>query len=123
MYQPNWHWVSGNSVQVHGFYATILHLMRLDPKQLAFRCGGRDYRLTDVHGRAAKPLQVCPNNLGGIRETNFSPAGHFTQVLVADNRYYHSELCCAGVFWRTGLSIWKRRLGRWIGNGLKCKRL
>lgn len=40
-----------NPVDVHDLHATILHLLGLDHKQLTFRHNGRDFRLTDVHGR------------------------------------------------------------------------
>jgi hypothetical protein len=45
-----------NVVTVHDLHATILHLMGLDHERLTFRHGGRDYRLTDVHGAVVKPL-------------------------------------------------------------------
>lgn len=35
----------------HDLYATVLHLMGIDHKQLTFRTSGIDRRLTDVHGR------------------------------------------------------------------------
>ena len=38
-------------VHVHDLHATILHLMGLDHEKLTYRYSGRDYRLTDVHGR------------------------------------------------------------------------
>ncbi|MEM7476746.1 MAG: DUF1501 domain-containing protein [Planctomycetota bacterium] len=38
-------------VHVHDLHATILHLMGLDHERLTFRYSGRDFRLTDVHGR------------------------------------------------------------------------
>lgn len=38
-------------VHVHDLHATILHLMGIDHTRLTFRYSGRDYRLTDVHGR------------------------------------------------------------------------
>ncbi len=38
-------------VHVHDLHATILHLMGLDHEQLTYRYSGRDFRLTDVHGR------------------------------------------------------------------------
>jgi len=41
-------------VHVHDFHATILHLMGLDHTKLTYRHGGRDYRLTDVHGEIVK---------------------------------------------------------------------
>jgi hypothetical protein len=36
--------------------ATILHLLGLDHERLTFRHGGRDYRLTDVHGKVVKGI-------------------------------------------------------------------
>jgi hypothetical protein len=38
-------------VHTHDLHATILHLMGLDHTQLTYRYAGRDFRLTDVHGR------------------------------------------------------------------------
>jgi hypothetical protein len=38
-------------VHVHDYHATILHLMGIDHEQLTYRYAGRDFRLTDVHGR------------------------------------------------------------------------
>ena len=35
---------------MHDLHATILHLMGLDHERLTYRYGGRDFRLTDVHG-------------------------------------------------------------------------
>jgi hypothetical protein len=46
-----WHAVE-NRVHVHDLHATILHLMASDHEKLTYRYGGRDYRLTDVHGKA-----------------------------------------------------------------------
>ncbi|MGB0740538.1 MAG: DUF1501 domain-containing protein, partial [Planctomycetaceae bacterium] len=40
-----------NRMHVHDLHATILHLMGIDHEQLTFRYSGRDFRLTDVHGR------------------------------------------------------------------------
>lgn len=48
--------VAENRVHVHDFHATILHLLGLDHTKLTYRHGGRDYRLTDVHGNVVKPL-------------------------------------------------------------------
>lgn len=36
---------------VHDYHATILHLMGIDHTKLTYRYGGRDFRLTDVHGK------------------------------------------------------------------------
>ena len=43
-------------VHVHDFHATILHLMGLDHERLTYRHTGRDYRLTDVHGRVVREV-------------------------------------------------------------------
>jgi uncharacterized protein (DUF1501 family) len=43
-------------VSVHDLHATILHLMGLDHERLTFRHSGRDFRLTDVHGRVLSDL-------------------------------------------------------------------
>ncbi len=40
-----------NRVHVHDLHATILRLMGYDHKRLTYRYAGRDFRLTDVHGR------------------------------------------------------------------------
>jgi hypothetical protein len=36
--------------EMHDLHATVLHLLGLDHKKSTFRFGGRDMRLTDVHG-------------------------------------------------------------------------
>ncbi len=43
-------------VHVHDLHATILHLMGFDHERLTFRHAGRDYRLTDVHGRVVREV-------------------------------------------------------------------
>jgi len=48
--------VAENKVHVHDFHATILHLLGMDHEKLTFRHGGRDYRLTDVHGRVTREI-------------------------------------------------------------------
>ncbi|MBI3875812.1 MAG: DUF1501 domain-containing protein [Verrucomicrobia bacterium] len=50
-----WH-ATENKVHVHDLHATILHLMGLDHERLTYRYSGRDYRLTDVHGRIVKDI-------------------------------------------------------------------
>jgi hypothetical protein len=39
-----------NKVEIHDLHATMLHLLGIDHKRLTYRFGGRDMRLTDVHG-------------------------------------------------------------------------
>ena len=38
-------------VEIHDLHATMLHLLGIDHERLTHRFGGRDMRLTDVHGR------------------------------------------------------------------------
>ena len=45
-----------DKVHVHDLHATILHLMGIDHTRLTYRYGGRDYRLTDVHGRVVEQI-------------------------------------------------------------------
>jgi hypothetical protein len=45
-----------NRVHVHDLHATAMHLMGIDHTRLTFRYSGRDYRLTDVHGRVVDGL-------------------------------------------------------------------
>ncbi len=45
-----------NKMHVHDLHATMLHLLGLDHKRLTYRYAGRDYRLTDVHGRVVKEI-------------------------------------------------------------------
>ncbi|QGJ70403.1 Membrane or secreted protein containing DUF1501 [Planctomycetales bacterium 10988] len=40
-----------NPVHLHDLHATMLHLLGLDHERLTYRYSGRDFRLTDVHGR------------------------------------------------------------------------
>lgn len=43
-------------VHVHDLHATILHLLGFDHTKLTYRFQGRDFRLTDVHGKVVDPL-------------------------------------------------------------------
>jgi len=45
-----------NPVHVHDLHATILHLMGFDHEKLTFRLAGRDFRLTDVHGKVVREV-------------------------------------------------------------------
>jgi hypothetical protein len=48
--------VVSQPLNIHDIHATILHQMGLDHTRLTFRHGGRDIRLTDVHGHVIKEL-------------------------------------------------------------------
>ena len=48
--------VADGMVQVHDLHATILHQMGFDHKRLTYRYSGRDFRLTDVHGRVVREI-------------------------------------------------------------------
>jgi hypothetical protein len=43
-------------VHVHDLHATILHLLGFDHEKLTYRYAGRDFRLTDVHGKVVKEI-------------------------------------------------------------------
>ncbi len=43
-------------VHLHDLHATILHLLGLDHERLTYRYGGRDFRLTDVHGNVVREI-------------------------------------------------------------------
>ena len=45
-----------NKVEIHDLHATMLHLLGVDHKRLTYRFGGRDMRLTDVHGEVITPI-------------------------------------------------------------------
>ena len=47
-----------NICNFHDLHATILHLLGLDHERLTFRFGGRDHRLTDVHGHVVREILV-----------------------------------------------------------------
>src|SRR5262249_19563799 len=45
-----------NKGHLHDLHATVLHLLGLDHQKLTYRYGGRDYSLTDIHGRVVKEI-------------------------------------------------------------------
>ncbi len=45
-----------NRVHVHDLHATLLQLMGFNHEQFTYRYAGRDFRLTDVHGRIIQDL-------------------------------------------------------------------
>jgi hypothetical protein len=48
--------VISNPLDIHDIHATILHQLGLDHTQLTYRHAGRDFRLTDVHGRVIREI-------------------------------------------------------------------
>ncbi len=48
--------VAADPVTIHDLHATILHLLGLDHEKLVYRFGGREQRLTDVHGRVVREI-------------------------------------------------------------------
>ena len=50
-----WH-ATENKVHVHDLHATILQLMGINHEKLTYRYSGRDFRLTDVHGKIVKDI-------------------------------------------------------------------
>ena len=49
-------YLADQKVHIHDLHATILHLMGLNHEALTFRQGGRDFRLTDIHGNVVRQL-------------------------------------------------------------------
>jgi len=47
-----------NRVHVHDLHATMLHLMGFDHEQLTYHHAGRNFRLTDVHGRVIHDIMA-----------------------------------------------------------------
>jgi uncharacterized protein (DUF1501 family) len=45
-----------NVVEVHDLHATMLHLLGIDHERLTYKFQGRDFRLTDVHGKVVSDL-------------------------------------------------------------------
>ncbi len=45
-----------NKVEIHDLHATMLHLLGMDHTRLTYLWGGRDMRLTDVHGRVIQDV-------------------------------------------------------------------
>jgi hypothetical protein len=46
-----------NKVHVHDLHATIMHLLGFDHEKFTYRYAGRDFRLTDVHGKVVR--EIC----------------------------------------------------------------
>jgi hypothetical protein len=44
------------AVDIHDIHATVLHLLGIDHERLTYRYSGRDFRLTDVHGKLVKEI-------------------------------------------------------------------
>ncbi len=45
-----------NKVHIHDLHATLLHLLGFDHEKFTYRYAGRDFRLTDVHGKVVREL-------------------------------------------------------------------
>jgi hypothetical protein len=50
--------IAEHPVHVHDLNATVLHLLGIDHERLTFRSQGRDFRLTDVHGKIVKNIII-----------------------------------------------------------------
>lgn len=48
--------ITRDPVHIHDLQATIMHAMGIDHERLTYRFQGRDFRLTDVHGRVVHDL-------------------------------------------------------------------
>jgi len=50
--------VATDPVHVHDLHATLLHLLGFDHTRLTYRFQGRDYRLTDIHGKLVEGIMA-----------------------------------------------------------------
>jgi arylsulfatase A-like enzyme len=48
--------VAKDPVHIHDFQATLLHLLGIDHERLTYRFQGRQFRLTDVHGKLVRGI-------------------------------------------------------------------
>ncbi|MEE3198681.1 MAG: DUF1501 domain-containing protein, partial [Planctomycetota bacterium] len=48
--------IASDPVHVHDFHATILNLLGIDHEKMTFKYQGRNFRLTDVHGKVIKGI-------------------------------------------------------------------
>ena len=48
--------IAKDPVYIHDFNATILRTLGIDHERLTFKSQGRDFRLTDVHGKVVRGL-------------------------------------------------------------------
>ena len=48
--------VAENPVHIHDLNATLLHCLGIQHEKLTYRFQGRDFRLTDIHGKIIRPL-------------------------------------------------------------------
>jgi hypothetical protein len=52
------YYAAQDKVHIHDLHATLLALLGLDHEHLTYRYGGRDFRLTDVHGSVATGIMA-----------------------------------------------------------------
>ncbi|MCA9184824.1 MAG: DUF1501 domain-containing protein [Pirellulaceae bacterium] len=50
------HLAEAGRIHMHDLHATILHLLGIDHEQLTYKLAGREFRLTDVHGRVVEDI-------------------------------------------------------------------
>ena len=48
--------VANDGVHIHDLQATLLHLLGINHEELTYRFQGRQFRLTDVHGRVVHEI-------------------------------------------------------------------
>ena len=53
--EEGWEAIEGR-VHIHDLHATMLHQLGLDHERLTYRYAGRDFRLTDVHGKLVREI-------------------------------------------------------------------
>jgi hypothetical protein len=48
--------IVADPIHIHDLHATLLHCLGFDHERLTYRYQGRDFRLTDVHGKVIQKL-------------------------------------------------------------------
>jgi Protein of unknown function (DUF1501) len=57
--------IVSDPIHIHDLHATLLHCLGFDHERLTYRYQGRDFRLTDVHGRVMQNLLSTENSRPG----------------------------------------------------------
>jgi hypothetical protein len=48
--------IARNPVSIHDFHATVMNQLGIDHTRLTYKYQGRNFRLTDVHGRVIRDV-------------------------------------------------------------------
>ena len=66
---------------MHDLHATLLHLLGIDHEKLTYKFQGRDFRLTDVHGKLVPPCSPDAADDSGVVLNDSGVVSERLQVL------------------------------------------